>query len=577
MKHRDQDRTSTPAGPAQLESLEQRQLLTVFTVTNTADSGTGSLRWALDSSNNTPGVDTIAFNLTASDKTIRPTSALPMVYDPAIVDGRTQPGYAGQPLVRIDGSLAGATDGLKMFGGSTLEGLCVTGFDGQGITTIPIANSGYGGNVIRYNWVGVDLTGAAAPNDSHNVGIYSPGNVINANVLGASTTGDGIWVMGNIFNSTNGYNTIENNLIGLDPTGTQARTTLDGIGIQDSPYDAVWNNVIAGATNDGILVRGSSTGFVIQGNLIGTDRTGTVAIGNAWYGIEVQSDHGTIGGTVASLRNVVANSGKAGIVFWLSGAHDNVVQGNYIGTDVTGTHAMGNAEQGIAFSDAGPNLVGGTTAGTGNVICANGHEGVGVFPGTGEVIEGNRIGVDAAGHAMGNGTWGVTVINTSSGCVVSGNVIANNPSADVWAYDGEATVTSNTATLPTPVHPGVFSVSTGNVLIGENAGYVAFKIIRTGGSDGTVTVHFATASRTAVAGVNYTAASATVTFVPGQVCCTVRIPLLDDHAVNSGRTFYVSLSAPTGGAAIGALPAIRVNVLNTDVATRVSRLRRRVV
>src|SRR5206468_9223242 len=105
------------------------------------------------SSNNTPGLDTVTFNLPGADRTIRPISPLPMVYDPAIVDGRTQPGYAGQPLVRIDGALAGETDGLKLFGNSTLEGLCVTGFDGQGITTIPIAGSGYGGNVIRFNWV----------------------------------------------------------------------------------------------------------------------------------------------------------------------------------------------------------------------------------------------------------------------------------------------------------------------------------------------------------------------------------------------------------------------------------------
>ena len=91
-----------------IESLEARRLMAVFTVTNTGDSGPGSLRAAIEQSNNTPGLDTIAFNIAASDKTIRVASGLPSIYDAAIVDGTTQPGYAGKPLIRIDGSAAGS-------------------------------------------------------------------------------------------------------------------------------------------------------------------------------------------------------------------------------------------------------------------------------------------------------------------------------------------------------------------------------------------------------------------------------------------------------------------------------------
>src|SRR5687768_6572145 len=86
----------TSAGSAteadhQLEALEPRMLMTVFTVTNTNDSGAGSLRDALTRSNNTAGVDTIAFNIGASSKVIRPLSPLPEMWDPGVLDGTTQP------------------------------------------------------------------------------------------------------------------------------------------------------------------------------------------------------------------------------------------------------------------------------------------------------------------------------------------------------------------------------------------------------------------------------------------------------------------------------------------------------
>src|SRR2546423_6280514 len=123
---------------ATVEPLEERRLLAVFTVTSTADAGTGSLRWAMDQSNATAGFDTIAFNIAGAEKTIHVTSELFGFYDAALVDGTTQPGYAGKPLVRVAGSwAAGAIDGIKLYGGCTPKGLSVTGFGSQGGTTVP--------------------------------------------------------------------------------------------------------------------------------------------------------------------------------------------------------------------------------------------------------------------------------------------------------------------------------------------------------------------------------------------------------------------------------------------------------
>src|SRR3954451_6323770 len=82
----------------QLQELESRTMLAVFSVTNTNDGGAGSLRDALTQSNNRPGVDTIEFHITSASKVIRPASPLPEVWDPAIINGATQSGYAGKPL-----------------------------------------------------------------------------------------------------------------------------------------------------------------------------------------------------------------------------------------------------------------------------------------------------------------------------------------------------------------------------------------------------------------------------------------------------------------------------------------------
>src|SRR5690349_5719531 len=111
--------------PLRLEALEERMAPATFTVTNTDDSGLGSLRQAiLDANAAASGTDTIAFNITGGGvHTIRPTSPLPTLTDIAVIDGTTQPGYAGVPLIELNGSGAGSTaNGLTIQdGGSTVK------------------------------------------------------------------------------------------------------------------------------------------------------------------------------------------------------------------------------------------------------------------------------------------------------------------------------------------------------------------------------------------------------------------------------------------------------------------------
>src|SRR4051794_17188194 len=239
----------------QLESLESRTMLTVFTVTNTNDGGAGSLRDALTQSNNHAGVDTVAFNISASTKVIRPASPLPEVWDPAVIDGTTQRGFAGKPLVQVDGTNAGAkANGFKLWGGSTLKGLSVTDF---AIDGVDLLNRGkLAGNVVRGMWIGLNLAGQVAGNYGQSLLIWkSPNNVvggINAgdrNVISGSRNRGTLGVL--VVGSAATNNRIEGNYIGTDPTGAFARPNAGtGVGLQDAPNNVIARNLISGNGED---------------------------------------------------------------------------------------------------------------------------------------------------------------------------------------------------------------------------------------------------------------------------------------------------------------------------------------
>src|SRR5262249_43563465 len=119
---------------------------------------------------------------------------------------------------------------------------------------------------------------------------------------------------------------------------------------------------------------------LVEGNYIGTDVTGTQPLGNKALGVVIGAiaSNNTVGGTVAGAGNLISANGIHGV--YIDGSNNvgttaNVVQGNFIGTDVSGALALGNAEDGVYIRDATNNTVGGTTAGAGNVIASNGVSG----------------------------------------------------------------------------------------------------------------------------------------------------------------------------------------------------------
>src|SRR5262249_17248606 len=242
--------------------LEERRLLATFQVLNTSDSGAGSLRQAILDANSSPNVagpDVIAFFIQGSGvQTISPVSALPTITDPVIIDGTSQPGFAGTPLIELDGTNAGGSGLMIDAGGSTVKVLIINRFSGDGIV---LENSG--GDTIVGNYIGTDATGTLAQGNAFNgIGVFSDNNTI-----GGTTNAD--------------------------------RNVISG------------NGNMPASSRNGIEIHGS--GNLVQGNFIGVDVTGAHALGNLRSGVVLFSSSNTVGGTVAGAANVLAANTESGV------------------------------------------------------------------------------------------------------------------------------------------------------------------------------------------------------------------------------------------------------------------------
>ncbi len=347
----------------------------ILTVTTSADSGAGSLRQAiLDSNASAAVVDTIQFSIGGGGvQTIAPTSALPAITDPCTIDGTTQTGYAGAPLIEIDGVSAGSATGLTLSAPNvTVRGLAVTRFSNAGIRVNADAA------VIQGCYLGL------APD-------------------GATAKGNG--VAG----------------VRLDGTGTVFGGSLPGQG-----------NVVSGnSPNPGIGGFGYGT---IRGNKIGTNAAGTAAVPNSpgiWMA-GTGSVFVTIGGTAAGQGNLISGNGSSGVRMEV-GAYGTIA-GNLIGTDAAGSAAIPNFEGLRLLSD---NVtLGGASAAAGNVISGNSQNGV-VVAGGDPSIRYNLIGRTAGnGGPLGNGASGILVTGIAEGGVVETNVIAHNGLHGVYVDGG---------------------------------------------------------------------------------------------------------------------------------------------
>jgi hypothetical protein len=451
-----------------------------YLVTTTNDSGAGSLRQALLNANAHAGLDTIRFAIGAGVQTIRPITRLPSITDPVTIDGTTQPGFAGAPIIELRGDLAGAS-GLwigvpgaarTVGSGTTVRGLVINRWSGNGIEVFS------DGNTIEGNYIGTDVTGTLDLGNAF-AGVRFSGS--SNNTLGGTTAAARNVIAGNdrwnvlVANGASG-NVVAGNYIGANAAGTARVAGGNGVVITDGGSGNVVGgsepgagNLISGNGGTGVVIAGGATNTRVQGNRIGTTADGTAPLGNGGYGVVIGNATttanviGTDGDGVndAAEGNVIAaNTGIGGVQIG-NGAHDNVVAGNFIGTNAAGAPGLGNAVMGVwLVSGANRNRVGtngdGVSDGVeGNLIRGNGNYGIeigdvgttlnviagnvvgpnashGVFARRGAA--GNRVGTDgngvgdaAEGNVIaGNGGAGVLVADAGTGNAIRGNAIYNN-------------------------------------------------------------------------------------------------------------------------------------------------------
>jgi titin len=467
-----------------------------FTVTTTADSGPGSLRAAITASNGAAGPNVIDFSIGSGPQTITPLSALPTIMQPVMIDGTSQPGFAGVPLIRLDGkNIAGATGLSIVAGTSTVEDLKIVDW------SVGVELQGAGGSVVSGNDIG--NTGNAAV--ANGVGVLvdqgSASNTIGGTLGSARNVISGNSTVGvELTDAATQLNTVEGNAIGTNAARTAGLANGAGVLITGDAQSntiggttAAARNLISGNTNHGVDISGSNSNLV-EGNYIGTNKAGTAALANGSTGVSLTagSSSNTIGGTTAGARNVISGDGLHGIdVAGITNATtgqcqapltaSNVIMGNRIGTNAAGTAAVSNLENGIQLDKCSSSTrVGGPTKSARNLISGNAAA-VEIEDSNGNVIEANYIGTDAAGMAAIGNSFGIalgqannTIIGgTTPGKrnVISGNSEAINASGTGTMIEGNYIGTNAAGLVAVPNGGGVdFYGGTNNVVGGTVAG-----------------------------------------------------------------------------------------------------------
>jgi hypothetical protein len=405
-------------------------------VTTTADSGPGSLRRAINESNSdADDIDRIVFNIQpGGPQTITPLTALPLITQPLVIDATTQPGFAGAPIIELNGNGL-AANGLTIGAASTtVRGLVINRFGMSGV----FVSAAGGGNVIEGNYIGLNAAGTAPLANNQGVAIFSSGNRVGGTTAAARNIISGNTTSGvALVNATATANLIQGNYIGLNAGGTAAvpnQGVQSGINITNgASTNSVIGNVVSGNTQHAVTVFGATTNAnVIQGNFIGTDPTGNVRLANGGIGVDVVSASNTVVGGAGSARNIISGNGTGMQI--RTGAAGTLVQNNYIGAAASGTAAISN-NLGININDgAGGNIIGGTTAGLGNLISGNTGHGISLAntPTTDNSIVGNFIGTGAGGAAQlansgdGINVNGATDTQIGGPAAGAGNTIAFN-------------------------------------------------------------------------------------------------------------------------------------------------------
>ncbi len=404
-------------------TLEKRMMLATFLVSTAADSGAGSLRQAILNSNAAPGSNTIDFGIGTGAQTISLLSALPNITVPVLIDGTTQPGYTTAPLIDLDGTGAGSSaSGLDLAagsGGSTIRALVIDNFAADGIVITTT------GNIVQRSYIGTNAAGTAVGSQAMTYGIVDTAG--SNNTIGGTTAGAGNLISGNsegilLQNALASDNLVVGNLIGTDITGKVALPNLQGVGVFGAPGNTIGGttsgaaNLVSGNSNFGVVISGGqSTGNIIAGNKIGTDITGTLALSDS-HGVEIANGatNNTVGGLTGTPGTGAGNLISGNTA---AGVYMGMESGNVVAGNLIGTDITGahalSNDFGVYFDIDTTNNTVGGTAAGAGNLISGNVDGI--DNATTDVIAGNKIGTDITGTvALPNTTFGVILVSNST-------------------------------------------------------------------------------------------------------------------------------------------------------------------
>ncbi|MFM7928527.1 MAG: beta strand repeat-containing protein, partial [Pirellula sp.] len=332
----------------------------------------------------------------------------------------------------------------NIIGGTNLSDRnIISGNTSDGVRIIEVGTSQ---NSILGNYIGLGADGLTLLSNQGN-GIFIGSGATN-NSIGNNSTGSGNVISGNsqrgisVSGATTTGTQIRSNLIGTDASGLVARAnSLQGVLSQNASIVAI-GNTISGNTLGGFTLIGSDAkDALIQSNTIGLNLSANAAIPNGQYGLYIGSgeilgftgvsnaQRNQVGGTAASQRNIISGNNGPGV--WIAGslAKENVVEGNWIGTDGLGQSAIPNTIGVLVSNGANLNIIGGTSGTVRNILSGNLQSGI-VLKDSGTInnlIRNNLIGLDSTGSvAVGNEQYGIRILDGAAYTSIVGNVISGN-------------------------------------------------------------------------------------------------------------------------------------------------------
>ena len=467
-------------------------------------------------------------------------------------------------------AIGNAADGVDIrtagntIGGTTaLDRNIISGNAQRGIS---ISGAFATNNTVIGSYIGTDLSGTVAiPNSASGI-IVSAG--ASSNTIGGTTIGAGNLISGNAQNgvyligaATIG-NIVHGNYIGTNAAGTaDLGNALDGIRLI-APNNTIGGttaqagNVISGNDNAGLWINSGANNTQVSGNLIGTNASGSEALGNTYYGIHVQSNFNQIGGSTAAHRNVVSgtiqnNGGDyvtgAGIAIYDAGfmsVTGNVVRGNYIGTDITGSGAIPNFTSGVTVQTTvagNHNTIGGSIAGEGNLISGNGIPG-----GLGAGIYGNSLA--SPGFSLPNI---VSILGNYIGTNATGSIAVPNRGPGIYFYQSPGNIVGGSSSVVNGMLSGAGNLISGNLGNGIH--------VDNGGSNSNGTVIQGNFIGTDLTGTQ-AIGNAQIGVATGSSNNIIGSPIANQRNVISGNTHGVSIgSGGTNNQVFG-------NYIGTDVS-----------